>query len=315
MKNNILAPIILFVYNRPWHTKQTLEALMLNDYADQSTLYIYCDGPKFDASQENLKSIEEVRTVIREKKWCKEVIIIERECNLGLAANIIAGVTEIVNKHGKIIVLEDDIKIEKGFLKYMNQSLNFFENNKIVFHINGFNNETNLQFLLRKSYFLKFMSCWGWATWKDRWDKIILDHNHFYELLMDSSETLSDYNYDNILNFHKQLEMNINNEIKTWAILWFSTVYFNKGLCLTPKFSFVNNIGMDGTGVHCGANSNYNKSYSKNNVIPKNYLKRINIKELRLSRLHLKLFYKYGSEINFTKIFKSKVKGILKRFV
>ena len=268
-----LAPIILFVYSRPWHTKQTLEALMLNDLANLSTLYIYCEGPKSDASEETIKSIEEVRVVIREKKWCKEVNVVERDLNIGLAANILSGVTEIVNKHGKIIVLEDDIKVAPLFLSYMNEALNFYENNKNVFHINGFNNESNLQFLLKKYYFLHFMSCWGWGTWKDRWNKIILDHEYFYQKLIADSGLLSKFNYDNTLDFHLQLKANIDGNIKTWAILWFSTVFFNKGICLTPKYTLVENIGLDGSGVNCGVSSSYKKIYvNKNQVLTKQFM-------------------------------------------
>ena len=113
-----LAPILLFVYNRPWHTKQTLEALSQNELADQSTLYIFCDGPKPDVSQANSENITITRQVIREKQWTKNVIIYENETNRGLADSIVKGVTEVINKHGKVIVLEDDIVTSKGFLKY-----------------------------------------------------------------------------------------------------------------------------------------------------------------------------------------------------
>ena len=134
----MLAPIVLFVYNRPWHTEQTLNALMQNELADQSVLYIYADGPKENATEEQLKKIEEVRHVIRTKKWCKEVHIIESEKNKGLADSIINGVTEIVNKYGKVIVLEDDIVTSKGFLKYMNEALELYKEEDKVYHISGY---------------------------------------------------------------------------------------------------------------------------------------------------------------------------------
>jgi GT2 family glycosyltransferase len=99
-----LAPIVLFTYNRPWHTEQTLNALMLNEYADQSDLYIYCDGFKSKASKSDIENIELVRTIVRKNKWCKNVYIIESKSNIGLADSIIGGVTEIINKYGKIIL-------------------------------------------------------------------------------------------------------------------------------------------------------------------------------------------------------------------
>ena len=110
-----LAPIILFVYNRPWHTEKTLEALMGNDRADQSTLYIYADGAKENSSQNQLDKIRKVREVIRKKQWCKEIHILESNENKGLAESIILGVTSIVNRYDQVIVLEDDLITSKHF--------------------------------------------------------------------------------------------------------------------------------------------------------------------------------------------------------
>src|ERR1041384_4596519 len=116
-----LAPIVLFVYDRPWHTRLCLERLSQNELADKSTLFIYADGAKFGATEEQLQKIKEVRQIIKEKKWCGTVEITERQENMGLVKSVVSAVTEIVNRFGKIIVLEDDLKLSVGFLKYMNE--------------------------------------------------------------------------------------------------------------------------------------------------------------------------------------------------
>lgn len=312
--NRDLAPIILFVYNRPWHTRQTLEALKLNELAKDSRLFIFSDGIKENSTKQEINKVKEVRSLIKEKKWCGEVKIIERRGNLGLANSIIDGVTRIVNEFGKIIVLEDDIKTEPLFITYMNIALEFFNDRKEVFHINGFNNESNLQFLLKEFYFLKFMSCWGWATWKDRWEKLLTNHKEIYRKLKREPEILPKFNYENTLNFHKQLIDNINGEINTWAILWFSTVFLNNGLCLTPKFSLVENIGMDGSGVHCGKTNLHRKKFkNKNSRFIKSF-RRIAYKELALHRFHLKMYYKYGRYFSINKFVKLLHFKRLKRF-
>ena len=298
-----LAPIILFVYNRPWHTEQTLNALMENDLASESVLYLYCDGPEKEASEKVRKSVEEVRKTIRQKRWCKEVIIVEQEGNLGLAASIIQGVTEVIERHGKIIVLEDDIKVNREFLRYMNEALKFFEAKPEVFHISGFSHGSDLQFMLNDFFFLKFMSCWGWGTWRDRWTKFNYNYNYFYQRLISNPKILADFNYGNSIYFHHQLKQNIEGSIKTWAILWYCTIYFNNGLCLTPKYSFVENIGMDGSGVHCGNNSSFTKKFPT--VNSRNFdFKNIKMKEKALSRLHLTKFYKNGLKFRFINLIK-----------
>lgn len=56
-----LAPIILFVYNRPEHTKKTIEALKLNVLAYDSSLFIFSDGYK---NENDKKAAKEVRNYI-----------------------------------------------------------------------------------------------------------------------------------------------------------------------------------------------------------------------------------------------------------
>ena len=133
---NQLSPIVLFVYNRPWHTQQTVEALQKNELAKESELFIYSDAAK---SKEAEKSVNEVRKYIQTIIGFKKVIIIKREKNWGLADSIIDGVTKIVNEYGKIIVLEDDLVTSPYFLKFMNEALVFYKDKEKVWHISGWN--------------------------------------------------------------------------------------------------------------------------------------------------------------------------------
>src|ERR1035437_1929452 len=101
-----LAPICLFVYNRPWHTIQTIEALKKNSLASDSDLYIYSDGPKNETA---INTVSKVRSYIQTIKGFKKIHITFRDENLGLANNIIFGVSEIVCLYEQVIVLEDDL--------------------------------------------------------------------------------------------------------------------------------------------------------------------------------------------------------------
>ena len=133
---NKLAPIVLFVYNRPEHTKLTVMALQKNELARESELFIYSDAPK---NLDVKVKTDEVRKYIKSISGFKKIIIIEREKNWGLAASIIDGVTKIINEYGKIIVLEDDLVTSSYFLKFMNEALEFYKNEDKVWHISGWN--------------------------------------------------------------------------------------------------------------------------------------------------------------------------------
>jgi hypothetical protein len=249
----MLSPIVLFVYNRPDHTQKTLDALAKNELAKHSILYVFCDGAKSNSSQKQIEKINETREIIRRQKQednFKEVIITEQTQNLGLADSIVSGVTQIIKKYGKIIVLEDDIVTSKGFLRFMNESLEVYEHEEKVMHISGYMFPADLESAIpndEETFFYRSTSCWGWATWQRAWQNINTD-TEFLLSELQSKKLLNEFDLDGTYQFSKQLELNISKKIKTWAVKWYASVFLQDGLCLHPKHSLVQNIGTDSTG-------------------------------------------------------------------
>jgi hypothetical protein len=241
-----LAPIVLFVYNRPQHTIETVEALLKNKLARESDLIVYCDAPK---NIEATHQVTKVREFVKGIKGFGSLKIIEREKNIGLASSIIDGVTSVVNEYGKIIVLEDDLVTSPYFLSFMNKALDHYQNIKEVWHISGWNYPIDTSGI-NDAFLWRTMNCWGWATWKDRWG--YFEKNT--ESLLDSfSKTeIYKFNLDGKENFWSQVISNHKGKINTWAIYWYATIFKMKGLCLNPSQTFINNIGVDGSGVNCG---------------------------------------------------------------
>ena len=241
-----LSPIVLFVYNRPWHTKQTVVALQKNELVTESELFIYSDEAKNEDAQ---KSVDEVREYIQSIDGFKKVTVIERDRNWGLADSIIDGVTSIIHEYGKIIVLEDDLVTSPYFLKFMNEALEFYKEEEDVWHISGWNypikaNEVDDVFLWR------VMNCWGWATWADKWK--LYDKNIDKTIGEFSKRDIQRFNLNGVENFFGQVISNKNKKSNTWAIFWYATIFKNDGLCLNPIQTFVDNIGHDGSGSNCG---------------------------------------------------------------
>jgi len=241
-----LAPLVLFVYNRPDHTRQTIEALQKNELAQESELFIYSDAPKNDNA---IEKVNEVREYIKSIDGFKNVNIIEREKNWGLANSIINGVTKIVNEYGTIIVLEDDLVTSPYFLKFMNEALEFYEDEEKVWHISGWNYPIKSDGL-DDVFLWRLMNCWGWATWANRWKHFEKDIGKTMKEF--SKEDIKRFNLDGAENFFGQVVSNYENKINTWAIFWYAIIFKKHGLCLNPTQTFVENIGHDGSGVHCG---------------------------------------------------------------
>lgn len=244
-----LAPIILFTYNRPEHTKITLEYLQRNDLADQSTLYIFCDGPKETASESVLERIAEVKEVIRSQQWTKEVHIIESERNKGLATNVIEGVTKTVEKHGRVIVLEDDLRIGKTFLTYMNEALERYEHAPQVKQISGFLFPTGVE-AQKKAMFLPITNTIGWGTWKAKWDEVDLEAKGAERLKTDKTFR-RDFNLGGIYNYTKMLFDQIERDDNgSWAIFYWWSVFNNGGVTLFPDYPLIQHNDFDASGTH-----------------------------------------------------------------
>jgi len=248
------APIVLFVYNRPIHTLRTLRALQANKGAEESSLFIFADGPKSDSSPGNLANIRAVREIIRQEQWCKTVTIEESVQNKGLGASVIAGVTQIVNASGKVIVLEDDLVSSAYFLQFMNEALECYEHSESVGCISGYNYP--LKGKVPETYFIKNGECWGWATWKRSWTLFNADGKSLLSALEDRN-LIADFNFQNSYPYSAMLKGAIEGKNNSWAILWYASLFLENKYCLYPGHSLIQNEGNDGSGIHCETNQLY----------------------------------------------------------
>lgn len=263
MENNNLAPVALFVFNRLDHTIKTVESLKSNILASKTDLFIFSDGSR---NSEDEKGVSEVRKYLKEITGFKSIQIKENKKNKGLANSIINGVTDVIKINSKIIVVEDDMIVSSIFLDFMNTALEKYRLNESIWHISGWNYPLNIR-TKENLFFWNTMNCWGWATWEDRWKHFNKDSERLINNW--SSKQINSFDLNNSGVFWKQVEDNYSGKINTWAIFWYATIFENKGLCLNPCNSLVQNIGLDGSGTNCGVNDSELKldQQSLNNFI------------------------------------------------
>ncbi|MDP4998655.1 MAG: glycosyltransferase [Saprospiraceae bacterium] len=243
------SPIALFVYNRPLHTLQTLEALAQNQGAAESHLVIFSDGVKDESDEQAVQAIREVRAIIRQRKWCGSVEIVERADNWGLARNIIDGVTQLVQRFGRIIVLEDDMVSAPGFLTYMNEALDLYAEEPRVGCIHAWTYDMDTSDTSNTTFFLPGADCWGWATWKRGWDCFVEDGIRLKQELQ-AKNAIDVFNRRGTYNYMKMLEDQIRGNNHSWAVRWHASLVVHDKLCLHPTIPLIENIGTDGSGTH-----------------------------------------------------------------
>lgn len=241
------APIALFAYNRPLHLARTLSALQENPLADESELFVFSDGPKHSQDRQ---AVEEVRRVIREIKGFGRVSMKEQPTNLGLAQSIIGGVTNLVERYGRVIVVEDDLVVATGFLTFMNQALAHFSAENRVMQIAGYMFPIPQAVALGDVFFTRQAASCGWATWTRAW-------KHFNANSDELSSQISligrrhEFDLDGTYPYFDQLRKQAEGQLDVWGVRWHASMFLQNGLCLYPTQSLVSNIGMDGSGMHC----------------------------------------------------------------
>lgn len=243
--------IVFFVYNRPLHTRRTIEALKRNKGADESILHVFADGAKDGASKETMDKIHEVRDIISHIDGFAEVHLHLSETNKGCARSVREGITEVVGHYGRAIIVEDDIETSPIFLSFMNQALDTYESNKRIWAIGGMNVDIKLpeKYTSKHDLYLIRRTCsWGWATWADRWKDIdweVKDADRFFS----NPKAMKRFDRGGE-GMSQMLRDQLNGKIDAWDIVWDYHIFKHNGYCLRPVKSFTRNIGMDGSGTH-----------------------------------------------------------------
>lgn len=252
------APLIVFSYNRPEHLKKCIQALGANQLASETPIYVFSDGPKNAKDIEKVNAVREYLYSIEKSKIFKSISIILAERNKGLANSVIGGVTEILKKYDRVIVVEDDSIASTNFLEYMNKCLEIYQNCKYIGAVGGFTIPITFPKHFSDDVFLMTRgSSYAWATWRNRWEMIDWQVNDYNKFKYNPFKRMSFNKYapDRARMLDKQME----GYIDSWAIRFSYSMHKNKMLWVMPKVSKIKTIGFDGSGTHCNINSIYNQ--------------------------------------------------------
>ena len=241
-----LAPIALFAYNRPDHMARVVEGLAKNREAAQSKLFVFSDAPKTASAKER---VAQVRALARVIDGFSSVEVVEHTTNQGVARSVIQGVGQLVERFGKVIVLEDDLLPSQYFIEYMNASLEKYEADERVISVHAYSYPVKAR--LEETFFLRGADCWGWATWKRGWDLFSADGRILLRNLEDRQLTNA-FDFDGCYPYTQMLRDCIDGKNDSWAIRWHASAFLLGKLTLYPASSQVQNIGADGSGLHVG---------------------------------------------------------------
>ena len=243
------APVVVFLYNRPEHTERMFKCLEQCEGIEYTDVFIFCDGAKESACKQDVEKVRQIARDFQITSKSKSVSVKISDVNKGLANSVIEGVSTVIYEKKRVIVLEDDILVDKSFLKYMNEALEFYSSCSDIWSITGYS--FNLKSLdnYKHDIYYSYRGCsWGWATWLDRWK--LVDWNV-------ASFNQERHSLRNILRFNRggfdlydMLVDQMEGRIDSWAIRWCYSQSKMNMFTVYPKNALVSNSGFDGTGTH-----------------------------------------------------------------
>lgn len=306
------APIIIFVYNRADHFIQTYSALASCKEAKESELFIFSDGPKNEAGKEKVNEVRAAVAAIKNNGDFKTVTVTESPVNKGLAASVIAGVTQIINKYGKVIVVEDDCKVSPFFLSFMNSALDFYKDNHKIGSIAGYTPMIDLPSDYHSDVFAAYRSCsCTWACWSDRWKGVDWELKYIKDFYKSPKliRRLNSNGSDRFMRLYRQTKGNGS----SWSVRFGAHLVKNNLLTVYPRYSYITNIGCDETGVHSTSDDAEKMRVDLSKAIENPILSDVEI-DGRIQKI-MKKHYSYGFVSEAKKVIATSLiflKGLLK---
>ncbi|MEA2512437.1 MAG: hypothetical protein QOJ59_1924 [Thermomicrobiales bacterium] len=242
---NQWAPVALFIYNRPDHVRRTIASLRGCDGFAASPVYVFADGPK---TEEDDRVVHAARAVARDLLGDRATFI-EQASNRGLANSIIAGVTQLCDQFGRVIVVEDDLLLSPRFLRFVNEGLERYRDEPRVMQISGHIYDVPTLRDYAEALFLPLTTSWGWGTWQRSW-QLFDERAGGWEAFLRNRQACRRFDLDGRFSYSRMLEAQMRGKRDSWAIRWYYSVFNRGGLVLFPPRSLVQNAGLDGSGTH-----------------------------------------------------------------
>ena len=250
-----LSPIVVFAFNRKDALENTINALRQNKEAEESELYVFVDGARPNKEGESGK-VEAVREYVKTITGFKKVIYTFSDKNKGLAPSIIGGVSNVIDKYGKVIVVEDDLVVSRSFIRFMNEMLERYENDSRVMQVSGFGCKLTKPSDYKWDVYLNERGhSWTWGTWKDRWKTVDWEVKDFEQLK--ASKKLQRAFCKRGSDLYKMLKGYMEGKNKSWYIRFNYSMYKQHRYAVCPIRSLVRNDGFTSEATNCNAYNRY----------------------------------------------------------
>ena len=231
-------PVLILAHDRPALLLKCLNQLKSTGYTN---IYASVDGPKTSIKTEHEKAVSILSEVVPSDKL--NLI----PTNLGCEKGVLNGIDWFFNQVDNGIIIEEDVLISENGLQFLDEMLAKYENDSSIF-MAGAHLPTGKWHVSQSHFFSRVGHIWGWATWKDRWQKH--DPNSMRSLV-ESELIAKSFGQTRLAeHFKLNLEACLSGQVDTWDFQWNMTMLANKGVCVLPSINQIENIGISQDALH-----------------------------------------------------------------
>ena len=241
---HISTPIVYFFYNRYDTVVAQMDAVKSINFLK---VYIFLDGPK----NENDKIIQcKIKELISGAITTNELILIERDINLGCKRSVSQGITLVLEENERAIFLEDDCIPNDGTFLFFETALEEYAGHDHIKMICGSNLLAHTQYNSEISLSAT-INCWGWAGWRNK-TKAICNFDIYADdikSMLSHSENFQSLPYFRRL-YWKCIFYNSINSNTIWDFYLQLNLFHLNGYSLVPSSNLVKNIGFSEDATH-----------------------------------------------------------------
>lgn len=253
-------PVLFETFVRVDYARQVWDAIKA---AQPKKLYFYSNKGRVEKKGE-IENNDEIRSWIKEIDWDCELHTWFRDECVDVFTSLIGAIDWLFDNEEEGIILEDDCVPTKAFFSFCDQMITKFRDEEKVWYVSGDNfydlNPSGFDYIFSRYHWM-----YGWASWRNRWNKFqrngkdgehLLLENKCYGLYKTKRQAISrERQIDNTLEFVRKT--------LCWDYALGYSVDYHQGFGVFPKMQLIHNIGL------AGANHNGNPQISFVNAKPK----------------------------------------------
>jgi hypothetical protein len=244
--NTEIAPVVLFVFNRPHLTTQSFDRIR---QARPRRMLVVADGPRV-GYPDDPQLCQVTRSLVSSPDWKCELQTNFAEENLGNGQRMSSGLDWVFKQCEEAIVLEDDCVPSRSFFNFCTALLTYYRHDQRVMHISGDNYQDGIRRGVGSYFFSRYSLSWGWASWARAWQHYDFEIRAWPAAR--EEKWLNSFVDDRLeIKYWTMIfERLYRGLIDTWDYQWLFTCWRHNGLSIQPNINLVSNIGAGPDATH-----------------------------------------------------------------